>query len=621
MSQVPARGEDLLENQLAIANNQLALVQAENASLAAADANKGAARVGGRGARAGKGWRRRRRRSRRRARRGARRAELTAVAERLGAAHEERQLLETLPRRATRGLCAGLSSRAAAVGTAARTTRGCGSRTRGVAPARGAAPARGGRRRRGGGERGARPRGAAPDVGGEPRRREGEGRRVGAARGGGGAQGVPRGGAARDGEAGARAAREPDRRDARVARGVRGGALPAARVQGAPRRAADALRGAAQAARHGADGGGGDAVRAHPRQEPPGRGRRPLVRAAGKHAAEAAQAARDAQTQAADADAAAGGRFDERIGRAQRQRARRGGAVGAARAADGRAAGGRGVGRARHAARRRCTTRRSARAAADALAGCQSQAFHNHCVLAKVLVNTRRRPANVLADELYEEAREKGVPISEWPNWVVHRMSGGEPQPVAAGRRLAATGARAAAVCGEWPRGDRRWCAQCAMVWARPGRRVPDRDVHVAPGSRAMSAREAKADRISAREANRSAPRRSTGSATRGDIREPRPRRSLEARARRRRRRRENIRSDTHACAGTALACRRSRWHGLLAAAGRCLLFRRRAGVRVSYPPSRSGGNRESRNIFPDKDMPRSVYPHESGVTCPLVPR
>ena len=68
-----------------------------------------------------------------------------------------------------------------------------------------------------------------------------------------------------------------------------------------------------------------------------------------------------------------------------------------------------------------------ARAAADALAGCQSQAFHNHCVLAKVLVNTRRRPANVLADELYEEAREKGVPISEWPNWVVHRMSGGEP--------------------------------------------------------------------------------------------------------------------------------------------------------------------------------------------------
>ena len=44
---------------------------------------------------------------------------------------------------------------------------------------------------------------------------------------------------------------------------------------------------------------------------------------------------------------------------------------------------------------------------------------------------------------------------------------------------------------GEWPRGDRRWCAQCAMVWARPGRRVPDRDVHVAPGSRAMSAREA----------------------------------------------------------------------------------------------------------------------------------
>ena len=80
--------------------------------------------------------------------------------------------------------------------------------------------------------------------------------------------------------------------------------------------------------------------------------------------------------------------------------------------------------------RSRCCRRpgvRRARAAADALEGCQSQAFHNHCVLAKVLVNTRKRPANVLADELYDEAREKDVPISEWPNWVVHRMSGGEP--------------------------------------------------------------------------------------------------------------------------------------------------------------------------------------------------
>ena len=89
------------------------------------------------------------------------------------------------------------------------------------------------------------------------------------------------------------------------------------------------------------------------------------------------------------------------------------------------------------------------------------------------------------------------------------------------------------------------------------------------------------------------------GSATRGDIREPRAsRRSLEARARRRRRRRENIRSDTHACAGTALSCRRSRWHGLLAAAGRCLLFRRRAGCGGSRILVRSGGNRENRIFF-----------------------
>ena len=44
-----------------------------------------------------------------------------------------------------------------------------------------------------------------------------------------------------------------------------------------------------------------------------------------------------------------------------------------------------------------------------------------------MLLNTRRRPENVLVADLYEEATIKGVPITEWPNFVVMRMSGGEP--------------------------------------------------------------------------------------------------------------------------------------------------------------------------------------------------
>ena len=60
----------------------------------------------------------------------------------------------------------------------------------------------------------------------------------------------------------------------------------------------------------------------------------------------------------------------------------------------------------------------------DELDAVQTQAFHNHCVLAKVLVHTKKRPANVLVGELYDEVRSKEVPIAEWPNWVVHKMSG-----------------------------------------------------------------------------------------------------------------------------------------------------------------------------------------------------
>ena len=57
----------------------------------------------------------------------------------------------------------------------------------------------------------------------------------------------------------------------------------------------------------------------------------------------------------------------------------------------------------------------------------RDQSFHNHCLLAKLLLNTRRRPENVLVSELYEEIVLKDVPIPEWPNWIVMRMGGGEP--------------------------------------------------------------------------------------------------------------------------------------------------------------------------------------------------
>jgi hypothetical protein len=33
----------------------------------------------------------------------------------------------------------------------------------------------------------------------------------------------------------------------------------------------------------------------------------------------------------------------------------------------------------------------------------------------------------VLVSDLYDEIKSKDVPVSEWPNWVMTRMSGGEP--------------------------------------------------------------------------------------------------------------------------------------------------------------------------------------------------
>ena len=56
----------------------------------------------------------------------------------------------------------------------------------------------------------------------------------------------------------------------------------------------------------------------------------------------------------------------------------------------------------------------------------RSTAFHNHCLLVKLLLSTRQSPENVLVQELYEELAAKEVPVQEWPNWLMHRMSKGE---------------------------------------------------------------------------------------------------------------------------------------------------------------------------------------------------
>ena len=67
-----------------------------------------------------------------------------------------------------------------------------------------------------------------------------------------------------------------------------------------------------------------------------------------------------------------------------------------------------------------------AEARAEELEVTRDQAFQATATLAKLLLNTRRRPENVLVQELYEELKGKDVPVSEWPNWVMMRMSGGE---------------------------------------------------------------------------------------------------------------------------------------------------------------------------------------------------
>ena len=154
-----------------------------------------------------------------------------------------------------------------------------------------------------------------------------------------------------------------------------------------------------------------------------------LVRTAGTFAAESMAAAREMSDQAAQADRAAGSRFDSRMGLVEKSMAR-----GEAEMSElhGRLMAARleveaSSQRAETLSASLATANQVAEARTQELEETKDQAFHNTASLAKLLLNTRRRPENVLVQELYDEIRYKDVPIKEWPNWIMMRMSGGEP--------------------------------------------------------------------------------------------------------------------------------------------------------------------------------------------------
>ena len=71
---------------------------------------------------------------------------------------------------------------------------------------------------------------------------------------------------------------------------------------------------------------------------------------------------------------------------------------------------------------------RSVRRGARRTSSMSSSPHSRDCTSAiTCLAASERRPENVLADELYAEMSEKGVPLRERPNWIMSRMSGGEP--------------------------------------------------------------------------------------------------------------------------------------------------------------------------------------------------
>ena len=154
-----------------------------------------------------------------------------------------------------------------------------------------------------------------------------------------------------------------------------------------------------------------------------------LVRTAGLHAQAALAAVSEVEAQAAEAEAAAEERWKGQIGAVEVKHARREtasseleGRLMAARleveAADKRA----------HTLRDELhAALQAAEQRAAEVGETREQSFHNHCLLVKLLLNTRKSPENVLVQELFSEMSSKEVPLREWPNWVMTRMSGGEP--------------------------------------------------------------------------------------------------------------------------------------------------------------------------------------------------
>lgn len=153
------------------------------------------------------------------------------------------------------------------------------------------------------------------------------------------------------------------------------------------------------------------------------------MRAAGKHTAEAVAAVRDAGVQALVGGKEAGAAWEGQLGTMERLHAR---GEAAMSELHGRLMAARleveaSTGRAEELSRKCAAATDDAASRQRLLDQAKDQAFHNHCLLAKLLLNTKRRPANVLVSELYEEIVAKEVPLNEWPNWIVMRMSGGEP--------------------------------------------------------------------------------------------------------------------------------------------------------------------------------------------------
>ena len=153
-----------------------------------------------------------------------------------------------------------------------------------------------------------------------------------------------------------------------------------------------------------------------------------LVRTAGLHAAESLAAVRDASAQEAQVEKEAAAQYEDRIGKAERSMAR-----GEADMSElhGRLMAARleveaSSSRAETLGASLSSANQVAEARAEELEVTRDQAFQATATLAKLLLNTRRRPENVLVQELYEELKGKDVPVSEWPNWVMMRMSGGE---------------------------------------------------------------------------------------------------------------------------------------------------------------------------------------------------